>query len=296
MNKVATNRTVMDKPTNTPKANKPILLLGGAGKTGRRVAERLTARGLTVRLASRSSQPTFDWEKRSTWEQAVQGVESVYITYYPDLAVPGATVAVRSFAELAVTNGVKNLVLLSGRGEEEAQRAEQAVQEIHPDTTIVRCSWFNQDFSESFLLGYILSGEVALPNGTVPEPFIDADDIADVVVAALIEEGHAGKVYELTGPRLLTLEEAVREIAQVTNREIRFTPVSVEVYASTLREQNVPDELVTFVSYLFGEVLDGRNASLADGVQRALGREPKDFSDYVREAAATGVWNKNLQE
>jgi uncharacterized protein YbjT (DUF2867 family) len=168
------------------------------------------------------------------------------------------------------------------------------VQEIHPDTTIVRCSWFSQNFSESFLLSPILSGEVVLPNGNTPEPFVDADDIADVVVAALTEDGHTGKTYELTGPRPLTFEQAVREIAQGTGREIRFTPVSAEAYAAVLTKQNVPNELVTFLSYLFGEVLDGRNTHVTDGVQRALGREPKDFSDYVRETAATGVWNRRL--
>jgi uncharacterized protein YbjT (DUF2867 family) len=281
----------MTKTFGTTQANMPVLLLGGAGKTGRRVAERLVTLGFSVRLGSRSSQPSFDWENKSIWGKVVQGVETAYITYYPDLAVPGAIVTVRSFAELAVANGVKKLVLLSGRGEEEAQRAEGAVREVHPETTIVRCSWFNQNFSESFFLEPILSGEVALPNGNVPEPFVDADDIADVVVAALTEEGHAGKIYELTGPRLLTLEEAVSEIVKVTNREIRFTPVSVEAYASTLTKQHVPNELVTFLSYLFGEVLDGRNASVTDGVQRALGREPKDFSDYVKTTAATGVWS-----
>jgi uncharacterized protein YbjT (DUF2867 family) len=292
MNQATVNQP-SDRTTSieTTQKNKPILLLGGAGKTGRRVAERLEARGLNVRLGSRSSLPPFDWENQSTWENAVQGVEAVYITYYPDVAMPGATPVVRSFAELAVASGIKKLVLLSGRREEEAQRAEEAVQEVHPDTTIVRCSWFNQNFSENFLLEPILSGEVALPNGNVPEPFIDAEDIADVVVAALIEDGHAGKIYELTGPRLLMFEEAVDEMAKATGREIRFTPISAEAYASMLTEQHVPGDLVTFLSFLFDEVLDGRNASVTDGVQRALGREPKDFSDYVKMTAATGVWN-----
>jgi hypothetical protein len=45
------------------------------------------------------------------------------------------------------------------------------------------------------------------------------------------------------------------------------------------------------VKYLFSEVMDGRNESLKDGVQRALGREPRDFADYTREAAASGVWD-----
>jgi uncharacterized protein YbjT (DUF2867 family) len=284
--------TASNNPQTIQQLPKPTLVLGGTGKTGRRVVERLTARGLPTRVGSRTGEPPFDWENQATWEGVLQGVESVYVTYYPDLAVPEATASVRSFADLAVENGVRRLVLLSGRGEEEAERAELAVQKSGLEWTIVRCSWFNQNFSENFLLGPILNGEVALPVGDVPEPFVDADDIADVVVAALTNDGHAGKLYELTGPRLLTFAEAVSEIARATGRDILYAPVSAKEYTTMLVEQNVPAEFRTLLTYLFSEVLDGRNASLTDGVRRALGREPKDFAAYVRETAATGVWQR----
>jgi uncharacterized protein YbjT (DUF2867 family) len=215
----------------------------------------------------------------------------VYVSYFPDLAAPGALAAVRSFAELAVKSGVRRLVLLSGRGEEEAQRAELAVQEAGAEWTIVRCAWFMQNFSENYLLEPILDGEVVLPAGDVPEPFVDADDIADVAVAALTEDGHAGQIYELTGPRLLTFAEAIGEISRAASRKIRFGPISVEEYASMLNEHEVPAGFVWLLTYLFSEVLDGRNAYLTDGVQRALGREPKDFVVYAREVAATGIWD-----
>jgi uncharacterized protein YbjT (DUF2867 family) len=272
------------------------LVLGGTGKTGRRVAARLQARGLPVRIGSRSGEPPFDWEKPDTWATALDGVSAAYVSYYPDVAIPGAPEAVRAFTELAVQSGTRRLVLLSGRGEEEAQRAEQAVREVGDgagvEWTIVRCAWFMQNFDEYFLLEPILSGEVALPSGDVPEPFVDADDIADVAVTALTEGGHAGEIYELTSPRLLTFEEAVGEIAKATGREIRFVPVSLEEFEAVLAEGDVPPEFLSFLTYLFGTVLDGRNAYLTDGVRRALGREPKDFSDYARDIAATGVWSK----
>jgi uncharacterized protein YbjT (DUF2867 family) len=274
---------------------KTTLVLGGTGKTGRRVAQRLVARGVPTRVGSRSGEPLFDWEDEATWAPALRNVGSVYMTYYPDLAIPGAVVAVRSFAELAVDAGVGRLVLLSGRGEEEAQRAEQAVREVGEEAgvewTIVRCAWFDQNFDENYLLEPILGGEVALPVGDVPEPFVDAEDIADVAVAALTEDGHAGQLYELTGPRLLTFAEAVGEIASAAGREIRYVPVSVEEFASALSRDGVPPEVVELLITLFAEVLDGRNAHLTDGVRRALGREPKDFADYARDAAATGVWD-----
>jgi uncharacterized protein YbjT (DUF2867 family) len=267
------------------------LVLGGTGKTGRRVAERLVARGVPTRIGSRYGRPPFDWEDRPTWTPVLEGVRSAYVTYYPDLAVPGSVEAVGSFAELAVQSGVRRLVLLAGRGEPEAEAAEDAVRESGADLTIVRSTWFAQNFSEDFWRDLVVSGEVALPARDVPEPFVDVDDIADVAVAALTDDRHIGELYELTGPRLLTFAEAVDEIARATGREIRYVPISIEEFAAAAAAEGVASEVVDLLAYVFGEVLDGRNAHLADGVQRALGREPRDFSAYARDAAASGVWD-----
>jgi uncharacterized protein YbjT (DUF2867 family) len=160
------------------------LILSGTGKTGRRIAQRMQARGLSVRIGSRSGEPPFDWEDRSTWEPALDGATAAYVSFYPDIAVPGAPDAIAAFAELAVAGGTRRLVLLSGRGEEEAPRAERAVQASGAEWTIVRCSWFMQNFSESFLRDPILAGQVSLPVGDVPEPFVDVEDIADIATEA----------------------------------------------------------------------------------------------------------------
>lgn len=276
--------------TANTQINKPTLVLGGTGKTGRRVVARLKARGIPTRVGSRSSQPPFDWEDRSTWAPALRDVKSAYVCPWLD-AVPGAAQTVGSFAELAVNSAVPRLVLLAGRGEAEAERVEQAVRDSGADLTILRSTWFSQNFSESYWLEDVVRGEIALPAGNTPEPFVDADDIADVAVAALTGDGHTGQLYELTGPRLLTFAEAVGEIAEATGRELRYVPVSTEEYAAAAAEQGVPGEVIDLLAYLFGEVLDGRNAHLADGVQRALGREPRDFADYASDAAASGVWD-----
>jgi len=269
------------------------LVLGGTGKTGRRVAERLERGGHAIRVGSRSNAPAFDWEDRATWAGALDGAEAVYISYYPDLAVPGAPEAVGEFTEQAVAAGVRRLVLVSGRGEPEAQRSERVLAQAADgaEWTVVRASWFNQNFNEGYLLDPVLSGEVALPAGDVPEPFADADDIADVAVLALTADGHSGEVYEVTGPRLLTFAEAVDEIARATRRDLRYTRIGVDDLAAGLAEAQVPDDYIGLLRYIFGEVLDGRNANVTDGVQRALGREPRDFADFVRDAAATGVWD-----
>ena len=267
-----------------------VLVVGGTGKTGGRVVERLRGRGVPVRVGSRRGSPPFDWEDRSTWAPALDGVGSAYLTYYPDLAMPGSTEAVGSLAELAVASGVPRLVLLSGRGEEEAQRAEEAVKRSGADWNVVRCSWFAQNFSESFLLDPILDGEVFLPAGAVGEPFVDAEDIADVVVEALTGTGQSGRVFELTGPRLLTFEQAIAEISAAAGRPIRYTEVSPDEFAAALKAEQVPPDLTWLMTYLFNEVLDGRNETLADGVREALGRPPRDFADYARATAGTGVW------
>ena len=236
------------------------------------------------------AEPRFDWDDKATWAPALDGVGAVYIAYYPDLAVPGAVEAVRSFTETALAAGVRRIVLLSGRGEEEAQRAEQALQDSGADWTIVRASWFAQNFSENFLLDAVLAGEVALPANGVTEPFIDADDIADVAVAALTDASHIGQLYEVTGPRLMSFADAAGEIAKASGRAIRSTEISAKDYAALLEAHEVPPEVAALVMYLFTTVLDGRNEFVADGVERALGRAPRDFAEYARDAAATGVW------
>jgi uncharacterized protein YbjT (DUF2867 family) len=271
--------------------DRPILVLGANGKTGRRVASRLRDRGIVVRAGSRSAHPPFDWERPQTWGPALDGVGAAYISYYPDLALPGAVEATGSFAELAVNRGVRRLVLLAGRGEPEAEEAEEAVRASGAELTIVRSTWFAQNFSEDYMRDYVLSGVVALPAGDTPEPFVDAEDIADVAVAALTDERHVGELYELTGPRLLSFDDAVGEISSATGREIRYEPISVEDHAAAAAEHGIPPEVIELLTYLFTTVLDGRNARLADGVERALAREPRDFGEFARRAAATGVWN-----
>lgn len=274
----------------TDAEKKPILVLGGTGKTGRRVAQKLTERGLSVRIGSRSGQPPFDWEEPETWAPALQGVGAVYISFQPDLTVPGAVEAIRDFAALAMKSGVRRLLLLSGRGEEKAQEAEQVLMQSGADWTILRASWFAQNFSESFLHDAIRAGEVVLPVGDTREPFIDAEDIAEVAVAALTDESHIGQLYEITGPRLMTFADAVAEIGTASGRPIRYETVSAERYAALLKAHEVPDDMVSLVLHLFTTTLDGRNAHTTDGVQRALGRPPRDFTDYARGTAAAGIW------
>jgi uncharacterized protein YbjT (DUF2867 family) len=269
--------------------NPTILVIGSTGKTGKRVVDQLQSRGIPVRHGSRGAEIPFDWADQRTWAPALAGVDKVYVTYYPDLAVPGSVDAIRALTKMADDAGVRHLVLLSGRNEPGAERAEDVVKTSALAWTIVRCAFFAQNFNEGAWLDEVLAGALTLPVDDAQEPFVDADDIADVVVAALTDDRHIGALYELTGPRLLSFRDAVAEIGDAAGRDMELVTVSIDDYTRMLAEYGLPQDFIWLLKHLFTEVL-GSKPELADGVQRALGREPKDFSTYAREAAATGVW------
>ena len=270
---------------------KKILVIGGNGKTGRKVAEGLMRHGKSIRIGSRNENPPFDWEKPETWENALNGIESVYITYQPDLAVPGARKSIEEFTSLAVKSGVKKMVLLSGKGEKEAELCEEVVKKSGADWTIVRASWFNQNFSESFFLDPIKAGQVALPKAETLIPFVDTDDIADVVVEVLMNEKHNGQTYELTGPRQLTFKKIIEEISGSTGRNINFDSITMDDYKRLLAENNVPKDYIWLINYLFTEVLVEKNSVITHDIEKVLGRKAKDFAEYVKETAVTGIWD-----
>ena len=246
--------------------------------------------GHPIKIGSRSGDTRFDWDDERTWAPALDGCTSAYITFAPDLAFPGAAEIVGRFAKTAVAAGTTRLVLLSGRGEEGAELAEQSVIDSGADWTVARCAFFAQNFSESTWVDAIRAGNLALPGNTA-EPILDADDIAEIVAAALTDDRHIGRLYELTGPRLMTFDEAVKEIGVATGRTIGFNEVSSAEFAAGLEDVGMPKDEAQGLAVLFAEILDGHNAYLTDGVQQALGREPRDFTDYVRRTAATGVWD-----
>lgn len=286
----------MNATTPAPETPPLVLVTGGTGKTGRRIIERLTDRGIAVRSGSRTVTPAFDWNDASTWPAVLDGVTSAYIAYSPDLAMTGAVETIREFCSTATTSGVQQFVLLAGRGEEEAIAAEEVVQASGARWTVVRASWFAQNFSEDYLYEPVLAGEIALPAADVAEPFVDVDDIADVAVAALTDERHDSRTYDVTGPRLLTFAEAASEISASAGRTVVYIDVSPADYVAGAISQGVPKHLAEALAALFQQVLDGRNASLGHGVQEALGRPPRDFADYASAVAAAGAWDPSAVE
>lgn len=272
--------------------NTNILVIGGTGKTGRRVVEQLQKKGIEPRIGSRSATPSFDWDDKDTWVDALEGIDKMYVTYYPDLAVPGAKKAIESLTHLAKELGVKKIVLLSGKGETEAEACEKIVMDSGVEYTIVRASWFNQNWSESFFLEPILSGEVALPMSDVLIPFVDADDIAEVAATVLLEDRYIGQAIEVTGPELITFKDIARTIAKVSNRNLNFYDITLDQYTEGMKQMQIPEDVVWLIEYLFSHVLTKpENQKITNDIENVLGRKAKTFLEYAEETAKTGVWS-----
>ena len=274
----------------------PILIIGKNGKTGSRVNQRLQALGYATRPVSRSTHPAFDWENPATWQSAIEGTRAAYVTYQPDLAVPAAASTIQAFVRVAAQAGLEHIVLLSGRGEAGAERAEAILKASGLSWNIVRASWFCQNFSESFMLEGILAGELVLPAGDTVEPFIDADDIADVAVAVLTEPRHRNKLFEVTGPRALTFAQCLQEISEALGRPLKYTCVPIDAYINVLHEQGVPEDMQWLLRELFTVVFDGRNSHLMPGVEEVLGRPATDFNTWVQKTIESGVWDTVMWE
>ncbi len=273
--------------------NSPILIVGKNAKTGWRVERRLQELGVSTRAVSRSTTPAFDWEDQGSWREALAGTRAAYITFHPDLAIPSAEQTIKDFVALAAELDLEHLVLLSGRGEDGARRAEIALEQGGLDWNIVRANWFMQNFSENFMIEGILNGELMLPAGDTVEPFVDVDDIAEVAVATLTRPELRNRVFEVSGPRAMTFAECVEAISDATGYPVKYTQIPVEAFIDGLREQGMPQDLLWLMRELFTVVFDGRNSSPTSGVEEALGRPATDFSQYVEKVMASGAWDRS---
>lgn len=271
----------------------PILIIGKSAKTGLRVEQRLQAMGHSTQGVSRSTTPAFDWEDRATWHAAMQGTQSAYVTFYPDLAVPTAEQSIQEFINVAKEVGLQHLVLLSGRGEQGAERAEKVLMESGLDWNVVRANWFMQNFSEGFMIEGIVQGQLDLPAGDTLEPFVDIDDIADVAVAALTRPELRNRLFEVSGPRAMTFAQCVTEISEVVEYPVKFNQIGIDEFLNSLRDQGQPEDMLWLMNELFTVVFDGRNSIPTSGVEEALGRPATDFQEYIKKVMESGAWRRN---
>jgi len=274
-----------------------ILVIGGTGKTGRRVAENLTQLGHNVRVVGRKTNPVFNWENPDTYNDALKNMDRAYIVYYPDLAVPGSRDAITTLTKKALAAGLEKVVLLSGKGETEAEACEEIVANSGLNYTLVRASWFNQNFSEGAFLDFILNGTVALPMPKAEIPFVDVNDIADVVSKVLVDDSYNGQTLTVTGPQKRTFKQVVEIMAEAANKHIQFVPISIEEFKEGMKQAGLPDSYVWLFGYLFQEVLGNpENQEVSDDVAKVLGRPATDFEAFARDTAATGLWNQPITQ
>lgn len=268
-----------------------VLVTGATGRSGRRVAHLLQTRGVPIRPASRTGTSPFDWHDPATWPATLDGCAAAYLCYSPDLAFPGVDAVVAEFTAAAVARGVRRLVLLSGRGEAGARRCERAVLDAGVAATVVRCAWFQENFSEHFLRDGVLAGRIAMPAGAVTEPFVGLDDVAEIAVRALTGGAFDGRVLELTGPQSIGFERAAAILSAASGREITYQPVDVAAFVGEAIAAGLDRTAAEALGVLVGEVLDGRNTATTDTIERVLGRPAITFERYARRAAAAGAWS-----
>ena len=272
-----------------------ILVIGGTGKTGRLVVENLEQFGHNVRVGGRNSSPAFDWDRPETYAAALKGMDRAYIVFYPDLAVPGARDAIKALTEAALSEGLEKVVLLSGKGETEAEACEEIVANSGLNYTLVRASWFNQNFSEGAFKDYVLAGHLALPMPEAKIPYTDTKDIADVVTAVLLDDSFNGKTVTVTGPEKLTFAEVAGIISKKLGRNVQYLPITMTEFRAGLTAAGLPEAVIWLLEYLFTEVLGhSENQTISNDVEKILQRPPITFEEYVANTVAEGVWNQEL--
>jgi uncharacterized protein YbjT (DUF2867 family) len=273
------------------KASNLALVLGGTGKTGARVATRLTGLGLPVRTAARrGGDVRFDWDDPATHRDAVQGADRAYLIA-PVMRARFAP-QVSAFLDLAEAAGVRHVTYLSAYGIDFAPAAV-ALRAVELDLmgrstltySIVRPAWFMQNFSETFLMP--VDDAIVVPTGSGGEAFVDAEDIAAVVAATLADPGaHAGAEYAPTGPEVLTVSEAADIIASVTGRPVRHVDIDRPSWVDSVIASGVPAEYGEMLKMLTETVAAGRGSRPNDDIDKVTGAPATSFTEFASRTAA----------
>jgi uncharacterized protein YbjT (DUF2867 family) len=269
-------------------SSRTTFVTGSSGIVGRRVVAELHRRGLAARPASRSADPPFELTDPTTWEACLSGVGRLV------LISPEGVPVHPDFLAVAAASGVERVSLLSDKGAdvmrvERLLAAEQLVKDGGLPWSIVRPDWFDQDFDESFFQPGIMAGEVAVPIGEVRQGFIDAHDIAAVLVETLLGADHLGKTYVLTGPEALSFPAALEIIGRVSGRGVRFSG-DADTYRRGQLGLGVDPGQVQRELDNFERLAALGDAVPTGDVERVLGRPATSFETYATRAAAGGAW------
>lgn len=271
-----------------------ILLLGGTGKTARRIAPRLRAAGAQVRTAARHNADVhFDWDDPSTHDAALDGVDAVYLVA-PSLRLDHGPL-VSAFLDRAQAAGVAHVTQLSARGVEEAppEAGHRAVEldllsRTGLSAAILRPGWFMQDFDEYIFQPAIAAeGRIVAPAGDGAEPFIHADDIADVAAVTLLER-RAGE-FMLSGPEPLTFTEVAQRISVAAGRVVTYVDPGPEAWVQALAKQ-IPRAYAEMLAYVFSKLREGAWAQVTGDVEAVTGHPPRTFDDYLADPKVVAAW------
>jgi len=267
-----------------------VLVLGGTGKTGSRVAGRLSVHGASVRTAARSGADVhFDWDNQATWEEALRGATGLYLVS-PILRIDFAGL-VGQFLDQAERAGVRHVTYLSAYGMEYAP-AEVAPRAVELDlaargsltSTVIRPAWFMEDFSETFLQP--VHDEIVVPAGDGAEAFVSVEDIAAVAAVTLIEpEKHAGHAYAPTGPQAHTMAEAAEMISAAANRTITYRDTDREQWIAAMISTGVPAEYAQVLRPLTATLASGNGARPNSDIPDVTGRAPVTFAEFAAKTA-----------
>jgi uncharacterized protein YbjT (DUF2867 family) len=271
-----------------------VLVTGGSGKTGRRVAAQLAERGIEHRIASRSATGAgtvpFDWSLPQTYDAALDGVGAIYLVAPPGVMEPLAVM--QPFLERSLAKGVTRFVLLSASSLEEDGPVMGAVhgwlRRNAPSWVVLRPTWFMQNFSEQQYLPTILAEDAiysATENGRVG--FIDAEDIAAVAVEALTNPAFANGDLILTGPATLTYDEVAQHIGKAAGRVIRHRRVTASDMTDWLVTGGVPVAFAPILAAMDTAISLGAEDRTTDAVFESIRRVPGTFEDFVSRNAAT---------
>lgn len=273
-----------------------VLITGVRAKTGAPLADLLSQRA-DVEVRGGSSDPAqvrseaitpvrFDWDNSSTWQEAVDGVDALFLVR-PDREDAPRLIA----ALLALTPHATHIVLLSeldgGYFAEDdwAPRTEAVVRDSGRTWTILRPNWFMQVFVDArFMFDELVEhGRLAFPSGGQPVAWIDARDIAAVAAHALLDKRHHGQVYELTGPEALSLPHTAQLLADALARPIEHVEL-------TLRQALADSEGFTRRNDegAFERIHLGHAKVVTDSVQRVTGRPPHTLAQFLTSVAEVG--------
>lgn len=271
----------------------PILVTGATGNTGVSVVAGLRDRGLRARAASRHPDPAdpdavaFDWADAGTFPAALDGVGAVYLVAPVGAADP--VPMVRPFLEQAATGGMRRVVLLSSSA---VQRGEPGLGEIHDlvatlfaEATVLRPSWFMQNFVGNHPLAESLrhAREIVTATGAGRLGFIDAADIAATAVVALTAREPVDAELLLTGPESLSYADTAAIVSDVLGVPVRHVDVSTAELARRLTAAGYSAEFSAVLAGLDERIRAGEQDFVTSTVRDLTGRPPTSLRHFLAE-------------